>query len=110
MEVRLASGECGLRNMPGSAVGTSVMEYARELLFRVLHLQGHGSKRLRLCESLPLGERRFVAIIEFEDSRFLIGGTSNSLVLLAPLKGRMEEPSLDRSSQVAAMCAQGDHC
>src|SRR5579859_2263386 len=42
-------------------------------------------KRLRLCESLALGDRRFVAVVEFEQSRFLIGGTQGSLVLLAPL-------------------------
>jgi hypothetical protein len=33
-----------------------------------------------------LGERRFVAVVEFERSRFLIGGTPGSLVLLAPLQ------------------------
>jgi len=38
-----------------------------------------------LCESLPLGERRFVAVVEFEQKRFLVGGTSASLVLLAHL-------------------------
>jgi flagellar biogenesis protein FliO len=42
-------------------------------------------RRLRLCESLPLGDRRFVAVIEFEKSRFLVGGTSSSLALLARL-------------------------
>ncbi len=42
-------------------------------------------RRLRLCESLALGERRFVAVIEFEQARFLVGGTASSLVLLARL-------------------------
>jgi flagellar biogenesis protein FliO len=46
-------------------------------------------RRLRLCESLALGERRFVAVIEFERSRFLVGGTPNSLVLLT----RLAEPT-----------------
>jgi len=44
-------------------------------------------KRLRLCESLPLGEHRFVAVVEFEQSRYLIGGTQGSLVLLSSLPG-----------------------
>jgi hypothetical protein len=72
----------------------------------VAHLSGHGEgwkralalgkrilqwrrgqpRRLRLCESLPLGERRFVAVVEFEQSRFLVGGTASSLVLLARLE------------------------
>jgi Flagellar biosynthesis protein, FliO len=43
-------------------------------------------RRLRLAESLALGERRFVAVIEFEQARFLVGGTPSSLVLLARLK------------------------
>lgn len=60
---------------------------------RVLRLGGHTRKRLRLCESLPLGDRRFVAVVEFERERFLVGGTPSSLVLLARLAdgGRAEE-------------------
>jgi flagellar biogenesis protein FliO len=42
--------------------------------------------RLRLAESLSLGERRFVAVIQFERSRFLLGGTPSSLVLLTRLE------------------------
>jgi flagellar biogenesis protein FliO len=42
-------------------------------------------RSLRLCETLDLGERRFVAIVQFEQQRFLIGGTSSSMSLLAPL-------------------------
>jgi flagellar biogenesis protein FliO len=42
-------------------------------------------RRLRLCETLPLGDRRFVAVVEFEQARFLVGGTSAALVLLARL-------------------------
>lgn len=52
---------------------------------RILRLSHRAPRRLRLAESLPLGERRFVAVIEFEQARFLLGGTSASLVLLARL-------------------------
>jgi hypothetical protein len=52
---------------------------------RVLRLSRRPEKRLRLCESLPLGERRFVAVVEFEKARFLVGGTATSLVLLSRL-------------------------
>jgi flagellar biogenesis protein FliO len=55
---------------------------------RILQLGRRAPRRLRLCESLPLGERRFVAVVEFEQTRFLLGGTSASLVLLA----RLESP------------------
>jgi flagellar biogenesis protein FliO len=48
------------------------------------------ARQLRLRESLALGERRFVAVIEFGERRFLIGGTGASMVLLARL------PAADR--------------
>ncbi|SRR5258708_5154237 len=59
--------------------------HARGLWERMARMSRRTPRRLRLCESLPLGERRFVAVIEFEQSRFLVGGTSSSLVLLADL-------------------------
>jgi len=52
---------------------------------RVLRLSRGAPRRLRLCESLPLGERRFVAVVEFDRARFLVGGTPTSLVLLSRL-------------------------
>jgi len=59
-------------------------------------LRARRPRRLRLCESLPLGERRFVAVIEFDQARFLVGGTSGSLVLLSRLEdegpGHASEP------------------
>jgi flagellar biogenesis protein FliO len=54
---------------------------------RVLRLSRRTPRRLRLCENLPLGERRFVAVIEFDQERFLVGGTPSSLVLLSRLAG-----------------------
>ena len=52
---------------------------------RMLRISRRAPKTLRLCESLPLGERRFVAVVEFEKARFLVGGTSSALVLLSRL-------------------------
>jgi flagellar biogenesis protein FliO len=52
---------------------------------RVLRLRRRTPRRLRLCESLALGERRFVAVVEFEAARFLVGGTPSSMVLLSRL-------------------------
>jgi flagellar biogenesis protein FliO len=61
---------------------TPLLMQLRKLWGRWLTLSHRSPRRLRLCENLPLGERRFVAVIEFEGSRFLVGGTSASLVLL----------------------------
>ncbi len=58
---------------------------------RVQRLGQRAPKRLRLCESLGLGERRFVAVVEFDRARFLVGGTSSSLSLLARLDDRTAE-------------------
>ena len=61
---------------------------------RIVGLGRRPPRRLRLCESLPLGDRRFVAVVEFDESRFLVGGTSASLVLLARLSdGGNDRPS-----------------
>jgi hypothetical protein len=57
----------------------------RTTLRMTLGMTRRTPRRLLLCESLPLGERRFVAVVEFERARFLVGGTSASLVLLARL-------------------------
>jgi len=61
---------------------------------RILEWGRRRPRRLRLCESLPLGDRRFVAVVEFDESRFLVGGTAASLVLLARLSpaGPSDEP------------------
>jgi len=66
-------------------------------------------KSLRLCESLPLGDRRFVAVVEYQQARFLLGGTSNSLVMLARLecgpesspRPEMLAPDVTASTQTA---------
>jgi hypothetical protein len=42
-------------------------------------------RQLRLCENLALGERRFLSVIECGRQRFLVGGSPNSLVVLAEL-------------------------
>jgi flagellar biogenesis protein FliO len=42
-------------------------------------------RRLRLCESLSLGEKRLVAVVEYEGQRFLLGATAESVSLLQAL-------------------------
>jgi flagellar biogenesis protein FliO len=72
-----------------------------KLRAQMLHLRRRAPRRLRLCESLPLGERRFVAVVEFERSRFLVGGTSASLVLLARLENVEDETGCSVSEPTA---------
>ncbi len=42
-------------------------------------------RRLHLRETVCLGEKRFAAVVEFEDRRYLLGGGANSVSLLADL-------------------------
>jgi len=70
-----------------SAVGAQFLtKFLYACWQRVCGISRRPPRRLRLCESLGLGDRRFVAVVEFDQRRFLIGGTSASLVLLARLE------------------------
>jgi len=59
---------------------------------RIQALLKRRKRIIRLCETLPLGERRFLAVVMVEDQRFLVGGTGNSIALLARL-GCIPEPA-----------------
>lgn len=59
-------------------------------LSRLLQLFGHirirrRERALRLGETVSLGEKRLVAVVEFEEQRFLIGVTNQSITLLRGL-------------------------
>lgn len=45
----------------------------------------HRRRTLRLCESLSLGDKRIVAVIECGDQRYLLGATPQSVSLLQAL-------------------------
>ena len=51
-------------------------------------------KRLRICESVPLGDKRFVAVIQVDNQQFLLGGSANSISLLAQLEKPAEFTSV----------------
>ncbi|HXZ39118.1 MAG TPA: flagellar biosynthetic protein FliO [Terriglobales bacterium] len=65
--------------------------YARRALQRLTSLfpfcRSRPPRRLRLCENLQLGERRFLSVVEFGHQKFLVGGTASSLAMLAVLPG-----------------------
>lgn len=42
-------------------------------------------RRLRLCETLSLGNRGYLAVVRFQEQQFLVGGTNSSIALLAQL-------------------------
>jgi flagellar biogenesis protein FliO len=90
MSMNFVSGLLNLNQTEGGAriSDRSVAVFLRKLVLACRDRargMGGSTRRLRLCESLGLGDRRFVAVVEFDQARFLVGGTSSSLVLLAKL-------------------------
>ncbi|MGD0963620.1 MAG: flagellar biosynthetic protein FliO [Candidatus Acidiferrales bacterium] len=43
------------------------------------------ARHLHLCESLSLGEKRLLAVVEFEQQRFLVAATPERITLLQTL-------------------------
>lgn len=43
------------------------------------------AKALRLCETISLGEKRFLAIVQVDEERILIGGSASTVALLTRL-------------------------
>jgi hypothetical protein len=76
-----------------AAMGKKILDWCsqvRRWAGKILRASGRPARRLRVSETVALGERRFVAVVEFEQARFLVGGTSASLVLLARLNNTNE--------------------
>ena len=56
-------------------------------------------KSLRVCETVSLGERRFVAVVQVDEERYLIGGGTGSVSLLSRL------PDLNKSASTCVRSA-----
>jgi len=83
MSVESASGRRGVTGM--SILRDGMRKLVRWLATKRGAWRSRGPRQLCLRETLALGERRFVAVVEFEQQRFLIGGTGSSLSMLASL-------------------------
>ena len=57
-------------------------------------------KKLSVRETASLGERRFVAVIQFERQRFLIGASPSSLTLLTQLPDDDSQMSECRTNEI----------
>lgn len=56
-------------------------------------------KTLRVSETVSLGEKRFVAVVQVDDERFLIGGSSTAVALLTRLpEAKTFAVALDRET------------
>lgn len=72
------------------SVLTQVAEHAFRLLAQVKVKRA--SKRLTVRETVSLGEKRFVAIVQVDGQQFLLGGAPNSVAMLAQLSGDQVVP------------------
>ncbi len=72
------------QTLPGEGRAIALKTVWQWLRGAVLHRR---ARRLRISETLSLGDRRFVAIIEFDGQEFLLAGCGNSLELLARVEG-----------------------
>ncbi len=86
-----------------SASPAWLAQRVRTILAFLGSLRIHRRERsLRVCETLPLGDKRFLAVVQFEERRFLIGATNQSISLLdrldpASTQRQKREPSLETS-------------
>lgn len=66
---------------------SSLVAVCRRVFLRLCHKfeRSSTSRKLRLCESLSLGEKRFLAVVQFDTQQFLVGGGGNNVSLLARL-------------------------
>jgi len=68
---------------------------------RAAQFERRRARTLRLAETLSLGDRRLIAVLECGSSRFLVGVTSTAFFLLANLnredaeRRSLEEPHAD---------------
>ncbi len=65
--------------------------------------QQRGMRRLHVAETLSLGEKRFVSILQVDGAEFLVAGTSTSLSIIESLdKRRTFEELLQQKSETPA--------
>jgi flagellar biosynthetic protein FliO len=86
-------------------IGLIVLGYVAVRRYGPKYLRRQGAQSaLKVIETLPIGEKRSIALIQVEDKRLLIGNTQQQITLLAQLPALTEaavEPSrepLPRSS------------
>src|SRR5690242_13983212 len=93
----------GTLNIVQPTRGWSVLHDLFEKL-RARLKAGRLPRRLKVREAVPLGDKRFVAVVQFERKRYLIGGAPNSLVLLA----RLDEDPATSFGDALSVAQQGN--
>lgn len=74
--------------------------------FRNVHVR-RAERSLRMCETLPLGEKRFLAVVQFGRQRLLIAATSQSISLLDRIDSSCAPA--EKGSEALASFLEGPH-
>jgi flagellar biogenesis protein FliO len=95
--------------MPGSATSANrglglVTAWLRAIRAQVRRRRK--KRTLRLCETLSLGEKRFLAVVRVDRKRFLLGGAGNSVSLLTELPARAESDDVEDGKTVEEVKAR----
>jgi len=59
------------------------------------------ARKLRVCETVSLGEKRFAAVLEYGKQKFLVGGAAQSVQLLTELQTPQFQKTLAAQQAVA---------
>ncbi|MEJ2006641.1 MAG: flagellar biosynthetic protein FliO [Acidobacteriota bacterium] len=77
------------------------------------HAQGIRCKRkdrvMHLCETLSLGDRRFLALVRVGEQKFLVGAAGGSVSLLTQIPSRQEPESHGRQAEDVALFGIKDY-
>jgi hypothetical protein len=60
------------------------------------------ARKLRVCETVSLGDKRFAAVLEYDGQRFLLGGAAQSVQLLTELRTPAFQETLAAQQAVAS--------
>ncbi|MGH9738509.1 MAG: flagellar biosynthetic protein FliO [Candidatus Acidiferrales bacterium] len=71
--------------------------FARLSSLGISRVWRRNARGLRVCETLSLGNRGYIAVVSYRRQEFLVGGTTNSIALLAQLStaSEAEQKSLE---------------
>lgn len=68
--------------------GSRIFAHVRSWLHKKYSMTS--TKRLRVTEMVPLGEKRFLAVVSVEGREFLIGGGASGVSVVTQLQGALE--------------------
>jgi hypothetical protein len=101
MKIHETKESAAFGNTPALPARERLWRRSRALWQQLIEVGRRRPKSLRVCETLSLGDRRFVAVVAYEHSRFLLGGTSGSLVLLARLEDGADRATTPENNRLA---------